>query len=52
MLGMLEVNPSAQSVYCAAADRGDFYPQLAASRLQSLLEHAGASAPPGRCLEH
>ena len=35
MLGMLEVNPARQTVYCAAADRKDFYHQLGASASKS-----------------
>ena len=45
MLGMLEVNPSAQSVYCAAADRKDFYHQLAASDSKAFSNMLGPALP-------
>ncbi|CAE7527751.1 unnamed protein product [Symbiodinium sp. CCMP2592] len=45
MLGMLEVRPHVQSVYCAAADRKDFYHQLRATGPKALSNRLGPALP-------
>ena len=51
MLGMLEVDPGRQSVYCAAADRRDFYHQLKAPDRKSVTNVLGPALP-RRAVEH
>ncbi|CAE7635021.1 unnamed protein product, partial [Symbiodinium necroappetens] len=45
MLGMLEVDPARQTVYCAASDRKDFYHQIAAPPAKALSNVLGPALP-------
>ena len=45
MIGMLEVNPRHQSLFCAAADRKDFYHQFKAPEGKSVTNALGPALP-------
>ena len=45
MLGMLEVRPACQSIFCSAADRKDFYHQLGVSDSKALSNALGPALP-------